>query len=57
MGWIDADGNPRNPGFKSTEAGAATQTWAAASPQLDGLAGSTTRTARSPCPGSPPTRA
>ncbi|MEO9152942.1 MAG: SDR family NAD(P)-dependent oxidoreductase [Lapillicoccus sp.] len=39
MGWIDADGNTLNPGFKSTQAGAATQTWAAASPQLDGLGG------------------
>lgn len=39
MGWIDEDGNSLNPGFKSTEAGAATQTWAAASPQLDGLGG------------------
>ncbi len=39
MGWIDADGTPLNPGFKSTRAGAATQTWAAASPQLDGLGG------------------
>lgn len=39
MGWIDADGKPLNPGFKSVQAGAATQTWAAASPQLDGLGG------------------
>lgn len=39
MGWIDADGNLVNPVFKSTEQGAATQTWAATSPQLDGLGG------------------
>ncbi len=39
MGWIDADGTPLSPGFKSTQAGAATQTWAAASPQLDGMGG------------------
>ena len=38
-GWIDADGNPLNPGFKTPEQGAATQVWAATSPQLDGLGG------------------
>jgi NAD(P)-dependent dehydrogenase (short-subunit alcohol dehydrogenase family) len=38
-GWIDEDGNPLNPGFKSPEQGAATQVWAATSPQLDGLGG------------------
>jgi NAD(P)-dependent dehydrogenase (short-subunit alcohol dehydrogenase family) len=38
-GWIDADGNPLNPAFKSPEQGAATQVWAATSPQLDGLGG------------------
>ncbi len=38
-GWIDEDGNPVNPGFKSPEQGAATQVWAATSPQLDGLGG------------------
>lgn len=39
-GWIDEDGNPLNPsGFKSTEQGAATQVWAATSPQLDGKGG------------------
>jgi NAD(P)-dependent dehydrogenase (short-subunit alcohol dehydrogenase family) len=39
-GWIDADGN-LNPdiGFKTPPQGAATQTWAATSPQLDGLGG------------------
>lgn len=40
MGWIDDAGNPVNPaGFKTPEAGAATQTWAATSPQLDGMGG------------------
>jgi NAD(P)-dependent dehydrogenase (short-subunit alcohol dehydrogenase family) len=39
-GWIDADGNILNPqGFKTPEQGAATQVWAATSPQLDGLGG------------------
>ncbi|MCC3762957.1 SDR family NAD(P)-dependent oxidoreductase [Glycomyces sp. TRM65418] len=38
MGWIDEDGNPPER-FKTTEQGAATQTWAATSPQLDGLGG------------------
>jgi NAD(P)-dependent dehydrogenase (short-subunit alcohol dehydrogenase family) len=39
-GWIDEDGKPLNPaGFKSPEQGAATQTWAATSPSLDGLGG------------------
>ena len=37
-GWIDENGIPPE-WFKSTEQGAATQTWAAASPQLDGLGG------------------
>ncbi len=39
FGWIDDDGNPLHPGFKSPEQGAATQVWAATSPQLDGLGG------------------
>lgn len=39
MGWIDEDGKPLNPAFKTPEQGAATQTWAAFSPQLDGLGG------------------
>jgi NAD(P)-dependent dehydrogenase (short-subunit alcohol dehydrogenase family) len=38
-GWIDEDGNPLNPTFKTPEQGAATQVWAATSPQLDGLGG------------------
>ncbi|MFJ6739521.1 SDR family NAD(P)-dependent oxidoreductase [Streptomyces sp. NPDC091279] len=39
-GWIDADGTPLNPkGFKTPPQGAATQVWAATSPQLDGLGG------------------
>ncbi|MGI5460484.1 SDR family NAD(P)-dependent oxidoreductase [Streptomyces sp. CA-249302] len=39
-GWIDADGNVLNPeGFKTPPQGAATQVWAATSPQLDGLGG------------------
>ncbi|MET8245125.1 SDR family NAD(P)-dependent oxidoreductase [Streptomyces sp. NPDC005202] len=39
-GWIDESGNPLNPeGFKTPQQGAATQVWAATSPQLDGLGG------------------
>ncbi len=39
-GWIDEHGNPLNPeGFKTPQQGAATQVWAATSPQLDGLGG------------------
>ncbi|MFE3031871.1 SDR family NAD(P)-dependent oxidoreductase [Streptomyces canus] len=39
-GWIDEQGNPLNPsGFKSPEQGAATQVWAATSPQLAGMGG------------------
>jgi NAD(P)-dependent dehydrogenase (short-subunit alcohol dehydrogenase family) len=38
-GWIDKEGNPTGPGFKSPEQGAATQVWAATSPQLDGRGG------------------
>ncbi|MGW1798501.1 SDR family NAD(P)-dependent oxidoreductase [Streptomyces sp. NPDC001984] len=39
-GWIDEDGNVLNPeGFKNPEQGAATQVWAATSPQLDGMGG------------------
>jgi NAD(P)-dependent dehydrogenase (short-subunit alcohol dehydrogenase family) len=39
-GWIDEDGNVLNPeGFKTPEQGAATQVWAATSPQLDGMGG------------------
>lgn len=40
LGWTDESGNPLNPvGFKTPEAGAATQVWAATSPQLAGLGG------------------
>ena len=39
-GWIDEQGNTLNPaGFKTPEQGAATQVWAATSPQLDGRGG------------------
>ncbi|MFB9662419.1 SDR family NAD(P)-dependent oxidoreductase [Glycomyces mayteni] len=40
MGWIHEDGSPvADTRFKSTEQGAATQTWAAFSPQLEGKGG------------------
>ncbi|TCM40287.1 SDR family NAD(P)-dependent oxidoreductase [Kribbella sp. VKM Ac-2568] len=39
FGWIDEQGNPLNPGFKTPEQGAATQVWAATSPQLEGKGG------------------
>jgi NAD(P)-dependent dehydrogenase (short-subunit alcohol dehydrogenase family) len=40
MGWLDEHGNPADPSaFKTPEQGAATQTWAATSPQLDGVGG------------------
>ena len=42
LGWIDEQGNPTPEAassFKSPEAGAATEVWAATSPQLDGLGG------------------
>ncbi|WOX14520.1 SDR family NAD(P)-dependent oxidoreductase [Streptomyces sp. N50] len=39
-GWIDEDGNLLHPDlFKTPPQGAATQVWAATSPQLDGLGG------------------
>lgn len=39
-GWRDAEGNALDPeGFKTPEQGAATQVWAATSPQLAGLGG------------------
>ncbi|SNB65564.1 NAD(P)-dependent dehydrogenase, short-chain alcohol dehydrogenase family [Arboricoccus pini] len=38
-GWLDAHGNPADPTFKTTQQGAATQVWAATSPQLDGMGG------------------
>jgi NAD(P)-dependent dehydrogenase (short-subunit alcohol dehydrogenase family) len=39
FGWIDENGTPLNPAFKSPEQGAATSVWAATSPQLEGLGG------------------
>jgi NAD(P)-dependent dehydrogenase (short-subunit alcohol dehydrogenase family) len=39
MGWIDEYGNALITSFKTPEQGAATQTWCATSPQLDGLGG------------------
>jgi NAD(P)-dependent dehydrogenase (short-subunit alcohol dehydrogenase family) len=38
-GWIDEHGNVIASGFKSPEQGAATQVWAATSPQLEGMGG------------------
>lgn len=38
-GWLDADGRPVDPSFKTTQQGAATQVWAATSAQLDGMGG------------------
>jgi NAD(P)-dependent dehydrogenase (short-subunit alcohol dehydrogenase family) len=38
-GWLDANGNPADPTFKSTQQGAATQVWAATSPQLKAMGG------------------
>jgi len=38
-GWMDDDGNPIGSWFKSPEAGAATEVWAATSPQLNGMGG------------------
>ncbi|MFL6124495.1 SDR family NAD(P)-dependent oxidoreductase [Actinophytocola sp.] len=38
-GWVDEDGNVIAEGFKTPEQGAATQVWAATSPQLAGLGG------------------
>ncbi|MBB3392676.1 NAD(P)-dependent dehydrogenase (short-subunit alcohol dehydrogenase family) [Rhizobium sp. BK275] len=38
-GWIDAEGNAIDPSFKTPAQGAATQVWAATSPQLAGLGG------------------
>lgn len=39
QGWIDEDGNALPDWFKSPAQGAATQTWAATSPRLDGMGG------------------
>ena len=38
-GWIDENGNPTDPTFKTPAQGAATQVWAATSPQLAGMGG------------------
>lgn len=38
-GWIDESGTPADPTFKTPEQGAATQVWAATSPQLAGMGG------------------
>lgn len=38
-GWLDANGNPADPTFKTPQQGAATQVWAATSSQLDGMGG------------------
>lgn len=38
-GWIDEDGNLVDPTFKTPEQGAATQVWAATSPQLSDMGG------------------
>ncbi|AIS96686.1 SDR family NAD(P)-dependent oxidoreductase [Burkholderia thailandensis] len=38
-GWLDANGNPADPTFKTPQQGAATQVWAATSSQLDGVGG------------------
>jgi NAD(P)-dependent dehydrogenase (short-subunit alcohol dehydrogenase family) len=39
FGWIDEQTGESNEAFKTPEQGAATQVWAATSPQLDGLGG------------------
>ncbi|MCK2217973.1 SDR family NAD(P)-dependent oxidoreductase [Actinomadura sp. ATCC 31491] len=39
LGWIDEAGNALDPSFKTPEQGAATQVWAATSPQLAGMGG------------------
>ncbi|MER7663743.1 MULTISPECIES: SDR family NAD(P)-dependent oxidoreductase [unclassified Streptomyces] len=38
-GWVDAEGNVTMEGLKTPVQGAATQVWAATSPQLDGMGG------------------
>lgn len=38
-GWLDTNGNPADPSFKTAQQGAATQVWAATSPQLSGMGG------------------
>ncbi|AHV99160.1 SDR family NAD(P)-dependent oxidoreductase [Paenibacillus sabinae] len=39
LGWIDENGKPADPTFKTPQQGAATQVWAATSPKLAGLGG------------------
>jgi NAD(P)-dependent dehydrogenase (short-subunit alcohol dehydrogenase family) len=39
FGWIDEDGNPLEPRFKTPEQGASTSVWAATSPRLAGMGG------------------
>jgi len=39
LGWIDQDGRALDPTFKTPEQGAATQVWAATSPQLSDVGG------------------
>lgn len=39
QGWIDREGHPADPEFKSIAQGAATQLWAATSPRLNDLGG------------------
>ncbi|PQP81363.1 oxidoreductase [Paenibacillus sp. PCH8] len=39
LGWIDESGQVANPSFKTPQQGAATQVWAATSPQLQGKGG------------------
>jgi NAD(P)-dependent dehydrogenase (short-subunit alcohol dehydrogenase family) len=38
-GWLEADGTPKPGLFRTAEQGAATQVWAATSPELDGYGG------------------
>lgn len=38
-GWIDEEGNPLDPSFKTPEQGAATQVWAATSSRLADMGG------------------
>ncbi|HEY0294721.1 MAG TPA: SDR family NAD(P)-dependent oxidoreductase [Bordetella sp.] len=38
-GWLDANGKPADPTFKTAQQGAATQVWAATSPQLQDMGG------------------
>jgi len=38
-GWLDKDGNPADPTFKTVAQGAATQVWTATAPILQGLGG------------------